>query len=51
VGLLDKLLRAGEGRAIKELEKIAQKVNKFESEISILDDNSLHSINGWRCSS
>jgi len=35
VGLLDKLLRAGEGRAIKELEKIAQKVNKFESEISI----------------
>ena len=41
VGLLDKLLRAGEGRAVKELEKIAQKVNKFESEISILDDNSL----------
>ena len=41
VGLLDKLLRAGEGRAIKELEKIAQEVNKFESEISILDDNSL----------
>ena len=41
VGLLDKLLRAGEGRAINELEKIAQKVNKFESEISILDDNSL----------
>jgi len=41
VGLLDKLLRAGEGRAIKELEKIAKKVNKFESEISNLDDNSL----------
>ena len=41
VGLLDKLLRAGEGRAIKELEKIAQIVNKFESETSILDDNSL----------
>ncbi len=41
VGLLDKLLRAGEGRALKELEKIAQKVNKFESETSILDDNSL----------
>ena len=41
VGLLDKLLRAGEGRAIKELEKIAQKVNRFESETSILDDNSL----------
>uniref|UniRef100_UPI00404B578C preprotein translocase subunit SecA n=1 Tax=Candidatus Nanopelagicus sp. TaxID=2518620 RepID=UPI00404B578C len=41
MGLLDKLLRAGEGRAIKELEKIAQKVNKFESETSILDDNSL----------
>lgn len=41
MGLLDKLLRAGEGRAIKELEKIAKKVNKFESEISNLDDNSL----------
>ncbi|MDA2998114.1 MAG: preprotein translocase subunit SecA [Actinomycetota bacterium] len=41
MGLLDKLLRAGEGRAIKELEKIAQKVNRFESETSILDDNSL----------
>jgi preprotein translocase subunit SecA len=38
VGLLDKVLRAGEGRAIKELAKIAQQVNKFEAEISLLDD-------------
>jgi len=41
VGLLDKVLRAGEGRAIKELAKIAQQVNKFEAEISSLDDQSL----------
>jgi len=41
VGLLDKVLRAGEGRAIKELEKIANQVNKFENEISPLDDLAL----------
>ena len=41
MGLLDKVLRAGEGRAIKELAKIAQQVNKFEAEVSSLDDQSL----------
>jgi preprotein translocase subunit SecA len=41
VGLLDKVLRAGEGRALKELEKIANQVNKFENEIVALDDLSL----------
>jgi preprotein translocase subunit SecA len=41
VGLLDKLLRAGEGRAVRELEKIAQQVNKFENSISSLDDSAL----------
>ena len=41
MGLLDKLLRAGEGRAVRELEKIAQQVNKFESSISTLDDSAL----------
>ena len=41
MGLLDKILRAGEGRAIKELAKIAQQVNKFESDISSLDDQAL----------
>ena len=41
MGLLDKVLRAGEGRAIKELEKIANQVNKFESEVSALDDLAL----------
>jgi preprotein translocase subunit SecA len=41
VGLLDKLLRAGEGRAVRELEKIAQQVNKFENSISALDDSAL----------
>ena len=41
MGLLDKVLRAGEGRAIKELEKIANQVNKFENEVSALDDLAL----------
>jgi len=41
VSLLDKLLRAGEGRAVKELVKISVQVNKFEQEISALDDQSL----------
>jgi len=41
VGLLDKVLRAGEGKAVKQLVKIAQEVNKFENEITSLDDNAL----------
>ena len=41
MGLLDKILRAGEGRAIKELAKISVQVNKFEPEISSLNDQSL----------
>ena len=44
MGLLDKVLRAGEGRALKELEKIANQVNKFENEIVALDDLSLRNI-------
>ena len=41
MGLLDKILRAGEGKAVKQLAKIAQDVNKFESQISALDDDGL----------
>ena len=41
MGLLDKILRAGEGRAVKELVKISLQVNKFEPEVSSLDDQSL----------
>jgi len=41
VGLLDKILRAGEGRAVKELVKIAVNVNKFESKFSALTDDQL----------
>ena len=41
MGLVDKVLRAGEGRAVKELEKIANQVNKFENEMSALDDLAL----------
>ena len=41
MGLLDKILRAGEGRAVKELAKIAASVNQFESKISALTDEQL----------
>ena len=41
MGLLDKILRAGEGRAVKELAKIAASVNQFESKISTLTDEQL----------
>jgi preprotein translocase subunit SecA len=41
VSLLDKILRAGEGRAVKELAKIAATVNQFESKISALTDDQL----------
>jgi preprotein translocase subunit SecA len=39
--LLDKLLRAGEGRQIRQLEKIAKEVAELESEISALSDADL----------
>ena len=41
MSLLDKILRAGEGKAVKELAKIAQQINKFESKILSLDDQEL----------
>ena len=41
MSVLDKILRAGEGRAVKALEKIAEEVNSFESKISALSDDSL----------
>jgi len=39
--LLDKILRAGEGRHIRQLEKIAKDVLAFEPEISALNDADL----------
>ena len=41
--LLDKLLRAGEGRHIRQLEKMAKEVLAFEPEISALSDADLRS--------
>jgi preprotein translocase subunit SecA len=41
VSVLDKILRAGEGRAIKALEKIAAETNSFEPKISALSDEEL----------
>jgi len=41
--LLDKILRAGEGRHIRQLEKIAKDVLTFEPEISALSDADLRS--------
>jgi len=41
--LLDKILRAGEGRHIRQLEKIAKEVLSLEPEISALSDSDLRS--------
>ena len=39
--ILDRILRAGEGRILKELAKIADEVNSFESKIAALSDAEL----------
>ncbi|MEN9735659.1 MAG: hypothetical protein RL129_369 [Actinomycetota bacterium] len=41
MSLLDKILRAGEGRQVRQLEKIAEEVNSFEAKISALSDEDL----------
>ncbi len=41
MAVLDKILRAGEGRAIRNLEKIAEEVNSWESKIVALSDEEL----------
>ncbi len=41
MSLLDKILRAGEGRQVRQLEKIAEEVNSFEAKISALSDDEL----------
>jgi preprotein translocase subunit SecA len=43
VAILDKILRAGEGRIVKQLAKIADQVNELESVISSLTDEQLRS--------
>ena len=41
VAILDKILRAGEGRILKRLAAIAEDINSLESEISALSDGEL----------
>ncbi len=41
MSVLDKILRAGEGRAVRTLEKIATEVNSWEPKISVLSDDEL----------
>ena len=41
MSVLDKILRAGEGRAVRNLEKIAGMVNEWEARISPLSDDEL----------
>jgi preprotein translocase subunit SecA len=41
MSVLDRILRAGEGRILKELAKIAEAVNAFEPQISALSDAQL----------
>jgi preprotein translocase subunit SecA len=46
VAILDKILRAGEGRALKQLEKIATDVNAHESTFASMSDDELRSMTG-----
>ena len=46
VAILDKILRAGEGRALKQLEKIAEEVNSHESTFAAMTDEELRSMTG-----
>lgn len=39
--LLDRIMRAGEGKILRELSKVVDKVNSFESSISPLSDDAL----------
>ena len=41
VAILDKILRAGEGRQLRQLEKLAAEVNSFEAAITALSDSDL----------
>ena len=41
MAFLDKILRAGEGRAVRNLEKVAAEVNGWEASISALSDEDL----------
>ena len=44
VAILDKILRAGEGRALKQLEKIAEEVNSHEATFAAMNDDELRSM-------
>ncbi|MBM3656159.1 MAG: preprotein translocase subunit SecA [Actinobacteria bacterium] len=44
VVILDKILRAGEGRALKQLEKIADLVNSHEATFSAMSDEQLRAM-------
>ena len=41
MSVLDKILRAGEGRQVRQLEKLAEVVNSFEAKVSVLNDEDL----------
>ena len=41
MAVLDKILRAGEGRAVRNLEKIAEEVNSWESKTLAMSDEEL----------
>ena len=44
VAILDRILRAGEGRALKQLEKIAEEVNSHESTFVAMSDDELRAM-------
>ena len=39
--IMDRIMRAGEGKILRELSKVVDQVNSFESAISALSDEAL----------
>ena len=46
VAILDKIFRAGEGRALKQLEKLATEVNSYEATFVAMSDDELRAMTG-----
>ena len=48
--IIDRIMRAGEGKILRELSKVVDQVNAFEPAISALSDEALRAKHGKACS-
>lgn len=47
MSIFDKVLRAGEGKRLRELEELAQRVNALEADVEVLSDEDLRARTQW----